>query len=84
VLIHAASILLLATLFVLASKYILVAVGLGASFYFDELTSKTFVAVLFLGMIGTYLLRSQPFGVKRLFQKSLLFKNAKQLIHKLQ
>jgi tetratricopeptide (TPR) repeat protein len=84
ILIHAASILLLATLFVLASKYILVAVGLGASFYFDELTSQTFVAVLFLGLVGTYLLRSQPFGVKRLFQKSLLFKNAKQLIHKLQ
>ena len=83
-LIHAASILLLAILFVLAAKYVLLALGLGASFYFNELTSKVFVAVLFLGILGTYLLRSQPFGVKYLFQKSLLFKNAMNIVHKIQ
>ena len=84
VLIHAASILLLAILFVLTAKYILIAVGLGASFYFNELASKVFVLVLFLGILGTYLFRSQPFGMKRLFQKSLLFKNAMSVVHKLQ
>ena len=83
VLIHIASVLLLAILFVLAAKYVLVAVGLGAAFYFNELTSKVFVLVLFLGLLGTYLFRSQPFGIKRLFQKSLRFKNAMNSVHKL-
>jgi hypothetical protein len=83
-LLHAASILLLAIVFVLTAKYMLVAFGLGASFYFTELTSKVFVAVLFLGILGAYLFRSQPFGLKRLFQKSLLFKNAMSVVHKFQ
>ena len=82
-LIHAASVLLLATLFVLAAKFMLVSVGLGTVFYFEEVTGKAFIGVITLGVAGTYLLRSQPFGVKKLFQKSLLFRNAMEIVHKM-
>lgn len=82
-LIHMASILLLAAFFVLAAKFVLVAVGLGTAFRFDEITGQVFIAVLTLGMLGAYLLRSQPFGIKRLFQKSLLFRDAMSEVNKM-
>lgn len=83
VLIHAATVLLLATLFVLVAKIILTSVGLGSVFYFEEVTGQAFLAVMILGLAGFYLLRSQPFGVKKLFQKSLLFRDAMTVVHKM-
>jgi tetratricopeptide (TPR) repeat protein len=82
-LIHAASILLLATFFVLAAKYILVSVGLGTVFYFEEVTGLAFITVLSLGGIGFYLLQSQPFGVRKLFEKSTMFRDAMTVVHKM-
>ena len=82
-LIHAATVLLLATLFVLAAKIMLISVGLGTVFYFEEVTGQAFLAVMVLGIAGFYLLRSQPFGIKKLFQKSLLFRDAMTVVHKM-
>jgi len=82
-LIHAASILLLGTLFVLAAKFVLVSLGLGTVFYFEEVTGRAFIGVLILGFLGSYLLKSQPFGIKKLFRKSLLFRDAMTMIHKM-
>ena len=83
VLIHAASVLLLGIFFVLAAKFVLLSIGLGTFFYFEEVTGRAFIVVMILGLIGTYLLKSQPFGIKRLFQKSLLFREAMMIVHKM-
>ncbi len=82
-LIHAASVLLLATVFVMSAKLMLVSIGLGSFFYFDEVAGRTFFIVLILGVLGAYLLRSQPLGVKKLFKKRLMFRDALTLVHKM-
>lgn len=83
VLIHAASVLLLGTLFVLAAKFILVSLGLGTVFHFEEVTGRAFLGVIVLGFMGFYLLKSQPFGIRKLFQKSLRFRDAMTTVHRL-
>lgn len=75
-LLHAAAVLLLAVLFVLMMKFIIIAVGLGNTFRFDEAIGQFFILVVVLASVGSYLFQSKPLGTKRLFKRSYAFKNA--------
>lgn len=75
-LLHAAAVLLLAVLFVLMAKFIIITLGWGNTFRFDETVGQVFILVLALGGVGSYLFQSQPLGMKKLFKQTYRFQSA--------
>jgi len=75
-LLHSSVVLLLAIFFVLMGKFIIIALGLGNTFRFDETIGQVFLLVLLLASSGAYLFQLKPLGMKKLFKQTHLFQSA--------
>lgn len=76
VLLHTAVILLLAIFFVLMGKVIILGLGLGNTFRFDETIGQVFILVLLLAGVGAYLFQLKPLGMNKLFKQTHRFQSA--------
>ncbi|MGV6810119.1 MAG: tetratricopeptide repeat protein [bacterium] len=75
-LLHTSVVLLLAIFFVLMGKVIILGLGLGNTFRFDETIGQVFILVLLLAGAGAYLFQLKPLGMKKLFKQTHRFQSA--------